>query len=318
MECSSPLELCGASNNSLTLLRDQNGGVLRHKKLPLPLFCGETSSMVLANIKFGRSGKQSRRELEELVETYLAHLLRQGQLCTEYFFAWTDGILNAYVHIPSPNAHALRHHSSYGKKSLAEVKKVFGQNPEWKLLESGKGKWSSTWRRAPFLYLFTHAFDDEPPFSRGDNGKQIPAYLFSIPRLENIYSWQCSYREHDRVWLGSGALELPAYRQLADPSSELSEDGRDLCRQIEEITNIPTYYFLMRHWGRRQNEDARKCPGCGRSWRTEYTTEKRTCFWQFEFQCHSCRLVSHGGVSFDNERHAAIGEFKTANQKTKK
>jgi hypothetical protein len=82
------------------------------------------SDMVLANIKFGRSGKQSRRELEELVETYLAHLLRQGQLCTEFFFAWTDGVLNACVHIPSPNAHALRHHSSYGKKSLAEVKNL--------------------------------------------------------------------------------------------------------------------------------------------------------------------------------------------------
>jgi predicted nucleic acid-binding Zn ribbon protein len=275
--------------------------------------------MVLANVKFGRSGKQSKSELEDLVQTYLARLLHQGQLCTEYFYAWTDGILNAYVHIPGPNAHALRYHSNYGKETLAEVKKAFGKYPEWKLLEDGNRKWSSTWRRAPFLYLFTHAFDDEPPFSRGDNGKPVPSYLFSIPdrERENIYFWQHTYRHHDNIWLGSGTLEFPAYRELADPNSGLSKDGRDLCRQIEKVTRIPTYYFLMRYWGRRNNEDKRKCPGCGQPWRTKHATEKRTGFWQFAFQCHKCRLVSHCGDSLDDERHAAIGEFKIEKKKIK-
>ncbi len=55
----------------------------------------------------------------------------------------------------------------------------------------------------------------------------------------------------------SGAVEIPAYRQLADPNSLLSEDGRRLCREVESRTGIPTFYYLLRYWGRSKDDDER-------------------------------------------------------------
>lgn len=276
--------------------------------------------MILANVKFGRAGNQSKSELEDNVETYLGRLLHQGQMGSEYVFAWTDEVLTAFVQLVAPDAHALRHHSSYGKETLAELKKAFGRNPEWKILEDGNQEAVPTWRRAPFLYLFTHAFDDGPPVCRGYDRKPVPSYLIPLPyqERESVYFWQDNYRHHDSIWLGCGTLEIPAYRELADPNSDLAQHGRDLCQRIEKVTSIPTYYFLMRFWGRRKNEGNRKCPGCGRPWRTKHAGVKRADFWPFEFQCHKCRLISHRADCFDNERHAHIGEFRSTRKQGKK
>lgn len=276
--------------------------------------------MILANVKFACPTKALRSRVEKLVESYLPRLLHQGQIGSEYVYAWSGGVMNAYVQLVAPDAFAIRHHSDYGRETLAELTKAAGKAPAWTILDDEDRKWTATWRGAPFLYLFTNAFDDGPAFCRGDNGKPVPLYYFPIPyrERESIYFWQNNYQHHDHVWLDCGKLEIPAYRELADPTSELSEHGRDLCQQVEEATGIPACYFLMRYWGRRKNEDKRKCPGCGRPWRTEHATEKRTDFWQFAFQCHNkCRLVSHCGDTFDNERHALIGEFKITNGKTK-
>ena len=92
--------------------------------------------MILANVKFGRAGKQSKSDLENLVETYLSRLLHQGQLGSEYIFAWTDGVLTAYVQLVAPDAHARRYHSDFGMKTLAELRKAFGENPKWTILRT--------------------------------------------------------------------------------------------------------------------------------------------------------------------------------------
>lgn len=268
--------------------------------------------MILANVKFGRCGRNSRPGLEDLIQTYLSRLLHQGQLCTDYVYAWTSGVLNAYVHLAAPKAYAVRHHSDYGKETLSKVRQAFGKYPEWTLLADDARKRSPSWHHAPFLYLHTHAFDCSSPVRRGDDGTPLPSYLFSIPYQERemIYFWQDNYYHHEHVWLASGTLEIPAYRQLADPKSDLSQHGRQLCAEIEKVTRIPTYYYLTRYWGRRKWEDKRKCPGCGRAWRTEHPVDKRVNFWLFPFRCKKCRLVSHTADSFDDERHARVGEYR--------
>jgi predicted nucleic acid-binding Zn ribbon protein len=269
--------------------------------------------MILAKVTFGKYEKHKAAELEDLMETYLASLLHNGQICSDYFFAWTKGQMNAYVHLVGPNGYSRRYHSKWGKDNLKNLAEAFGQEPSWLILEDGAPKRNSTWRGAPFLYLFTHAFDEGPPIRRGDKGMPIPSYLFPIDKGQ-LYSWQRDYYYFDNIWIGSGALEMPAYRQLADPKSELSQEGRELCQAIERATGIPTYYFLMRYWGRREGEEKRRCPGCGRLWRSETplkqnSLEKRNTFWKFPFKCNKCRLVSHLADS-DDGRRASIGEYR--------
>jgi len=268
--------------------------------------------MELFNIRFGRRGGKDKCELEDIIETYLARLFRVGQIGREYFFSWKRGVLSAYVHVAGSTAHQLRYHSDYGKESLAKVKEAFGKDPVWIPLDDEAGKRPISWRGAPFLYLFTHAFDYKSPVCRGDNGDPVPLYLVpvSFADKESISTWQWKYVEHDNIWLGSGVLEIPAYRQLAEPSSELSEDGRQLCKVIEKATSIPTYYYLMRHSAKARGEEDRRCPGCGGKWRTNHPIDDCEKFCEFTFQCRKCRLVSHVGPSLDGERLAAIGDYR--------
>lgn len=266
--------------------------------------------MILANVAFGsRTGPKD--QWEDVAESYIATLFHSGQLCGEYFVTWTSGVLNAHVLLAGPHAHDLRYHSDWGKRELKKVVKAFGKRPVWRMLDDESRRRAASWKGAPFLYLFTHAFDWASPVCRGDGKGPIP--IFALPmtfeKKDGLYSWQRSYCDHDRIWLGSGALEIAAYRQLAGPESELSRDGRELCRGLEAATGIPTFYYLMRYWARKNGEGIRTCPGCGGLWRVR-SNVKRQHFWDFDFRCGKCRLVAHEGVSTDGGRHTRIGEFQ--------
>ncbi|MGA2983863.1 MAG: DUF2310 family Zn-ribbon-containing protein [Terriglobia bacterium] len=274
--------------------------------------------MILYKLIFGRVEKKNRRDAEDVAESYIGVLLHNGQACGEYFTVVREGNLIAYVNLQGIRAQSLEYHSKYGMKELKKVTDLFGKPPEWILVDDDAPKRDTTWTKARFLYLFTHMNDWESPLCRGDNGKRIP--LYRLPGThedrEAIYFWQRTYRKYDEIWVGCGELEIPVYKQLADPSSELSQKGRDICRGVEKVTGVPAYYFLMRYWGRRRGEDKRACPGCGRPWRSNHPVDHPRGWWQFAFQCPSCRLVSHIADSYDDERHAVIGEYKKQRERT--
>jgi predicted nucleic acid-binding Zn ribbon protein len=265
--------------------------------------------MILAKVTFGSTRGKNRNDLEDAIETYLASLFKGGQICGERFLTLTKGKLNAHVLLAAPAAMSVRFHTDWGKKNLTKVTNLFGEEPVWEILDDDLGKTSSKWKGAPFLYLFTTWVDWYSPLCRGDEKRPVP--LFSLPVSdqvkEDLYGWQKDYRDLDRVWMASGPVEMPAYRQLADPRSNLSEKGRGLCQEIENATGVPTFYYLMRYWGKAKGEDERVCSGCGEFWRTSVWEHERT-FREFHFKCESCRLVSHLGTSPDG-RHARIGEF---------
>jgi predicted nucleic acid-binding Zn ribbon protein len=266
--------------------------------------------MILAKLTFGRRRQALPEELEDIAEWYIASLFHSGQICGEYFVTWTKSILSAYVMLAGRGACALRYHSPNGREHLKKVEEAFGQKPQWKMLDDEARKPPPTWKGVPFLYLFTHAFDRTSPVCRGDDRGPVPVFLLpiSFEQKEWLRGWQHKYRLHDNIWLESGALEVPAYRQLADSDSALSREGRGLCREIEAATGVPTFYFLMRYWGRPKGEEERLCPGCGRRWKTATIEKEHRPFWEFDFRCEHCRLVSHRGVSTDGGRHTKIGE----------
>lgn len=270
--------------------------------------------MVLARVIFGRCGKHEPEDLKDLAEGYLASFHHSGQICGQFMgCVWTKGELNAHVWLSAPSAYARRYHSKWGIADLKKVREAFGQEPRWVIIsDDSAGKRAATWRKAPFLYLVTNSLDWEPPVYRGDNGQRVPSPVLPLSDEDRaaLYFWQGSYRDYDNIWLGSGTLEIPAYRELAEPDSELTKLGRELCRKIEKATHVPTYYYLDRYWGRTKGEEKRVCPSCGRKWRTKQPTETRDRFWQFEFQCGKCRLVSHLAVCSDDARHASIGEYR--------
>jgi predicted nucleic acid-binding Zn ribbon protein len=132
-------------------------------------------------------------------------------------------------------------------------------------------------------------------------------------RKNDLTSWQAEYVLYDRLWLNSGSLEIAAYKELTDPASQLSGEGRDICAEIEKNTGVPTYYFLMRYYSPSKGADDRPCPGCGKPWRVQQPQDAP--FHHWPFRCEHCRLVSTVGVDV-NKRLAKLGQWSPSTRKT--
>jgi predicted nucleic acid-binding Zn ribbon protein len=239
-------------------------------------------------------------------------LLRNGQICGDYLIAWHSGVLNAYTHVPQPDAWKDEYHSEYASAQLLKVVDKFQQNPHFEIIDDDVPNEFPSWEQSKFFYLFTHAFDDLSPVCCGDTGLSIPLYLLPVSEetRENLYRWADRYKRLDLLWLDSRALEIQAYRQMADPKSELATSGREYCAEIERATKKRTYFYLTRYWGRNTGEAVRLCPSCGKSWHKSVKVSEVKIFHEFQFRCERCRLVSHIAVSYDDERHARIGEYR--------
>ena len=269
----------------------------------------------LARITFGPDGGKSRNRdaLKDDAEGYLCALQKNGQILGDYLLAWSNANLVGYTYLARPDSLAVRHHSEWSQSALDSVVKAFDQSPKCEIIDDDVPKRFRSWKRSTSFYLFTHAFDDGmSPVRCGDTGDPIPLYLLPITQQlrHDLFSWSCEYKSHDRIYLNSGMLEIPAYKQLADPTSDLSVIGRELCADIECATETPTFYFVHRYWGRKVGEAVRACPDCGGKWHSSDSPEDGQPYHRFHFRCKRCRLVSHCADTFDDERHARIGEFK--------
>lgn len=251
---------------------------------------------------------RERRDLLDALEAYLAELWWNGQIHRDHLISRAP--LAAYVDLPRQGALSVQFHSAGGKKALARFEAQYGVTVSWNLLESRPLRRHRSWRSASSLYLFTHAFDTHAPLCVDGLDDAAPLYLLPITERArmDLQWWASDYRDHDRMWLSSGRLEMRAYRELADPTSVLCSRGRDLCRMIEKATRKPTYFYLQRYYAHHKGEQERPCPGCGGHWAVPRSNLADTRFSRIEFRCRRCRLVSPCGVSEEGERRARIGE----------
>jgi predicted nucleic acid-binding Zn ribbon protein len=271
-------------------------------------------NMIFYHISFGYYYKNDLEEATNTVDHYLAALARNGQIDKGYTIVpWQKQII-AYINAIGLEADLLRSHSEYGRKCLRGVEKFFKRTPVWDCNEDFPPKQKAIWKNASFLYLFTQDSQQGTPLYHGDNNDAIPLYRVPIAdnERENIYFWQQYYCECNNIWLENNKLTINVYRMLADPESELSKQGRELCLAVEKATGIPTYYYLIRFFGRKYEEEiVRKCPCCGNSWTVKQPQQqnyKSEQFGHFYFQCQHCRLVSHPASGNVNSRYAKIGE----------
>ena len=152
-------------------------------------------------------------------------------------------------------------------------------------------------RKRPFLVLFTTFLNTEPPLRCG--ACFGPVALYKVPATnkagnhQDVLWWQDTYQAMDWLFIGTGPGERFAHEQLSRFDSELSTDGRELARRLENKVRLPVYYYLSKHFGRSdQAERKRKCPSCGKAW-----LRKEPLYRIFDFQCQRCRLLSN--MAFD-------------------
>ena len=263
---------------------------------------------------------KARQRFEDLVENLIAPLLGNGQVCGDTHAYWSEDQFKVLCKCPRQDSLDVKYLSEGGKRSYAAVLKECRKRPTWRLLSDPVPRRGyASWRRSKSLYLFTTFLSDHPPVRSGRDGTPIPSYLLPLRDFskdhpsylkDELYGWASQYGTFDETWIASGALEIAAYRQLADPRSKFVREGRELAAKVEEATGLPTYSYLMRYYGRRRGERRRPCPGCGRPWARRLTDPKFQGLGGFDFRCDPCRLISRVAADDTNEQYAHIGEYR--------
>ncbi len=262
------------------------------------------------------SSRKARADVDDAARWYLGLLYKHGQMYGEPLLGWVRNRLQITLELAGPDAHLKRSHSKWGLEELAKLRAVCKTAPRWKRIActAVRRRPVLDWRKETALYLLTGCIEDASPVRAGSTGRHIPPYLLPLSdrELECLCGWASYYRAHDDIWIGSADLEIPAYKQLADPHSELSKDGRTVRQSIERATGLPTYYYLNRYFGRqdKRREDNRRCPGCGRRWRRKRKAAEFHGLGGFDFRCDHCRLISDAASDVSDERHAPIGECR--------
>ena len=274
----------------------------------------QEEQLVLAKIDFGIPKRRHANEADGVVEEFLAALMYNGQIASAYLIQVRPGYV-AYVQATDGKALEPDHLNPWGTKCNDKILSAFGHRPKFSLLEPSLKRKDLGWRSAKSLFLHTDMFKSGSPVGSPELRHVVPVYRLPLSYQQRDYlvRWTRNYRDHDSIWVGSGKLEIGAYREMADPRSELSREGREHCRTIETATGIPTYYYLFRYHGRLK-ETLRRCPLCGGAWWVR-SPKGLTRFSQFNFRCKPCRLVSNIASSIgddEDERLAVIGEPRRA------
>ncbi len=277
--------------------------------------------MLLARVSFTPHHDHEEAELVAVAEAYLGSMLKNGQICGDYVKGWSEGILLCYARLSHRDAAQHRYLSQWGQKHMAAATLQFGCEPEWEIIDDDVSVRVPTLKTADSVYLFTHAMTVDSPLRHGERGTPLP--LHHVPlndRLrENIFFWQRSFVRHDGLWLDGDALEFSAYQQLADPFSDLSKAGREVCREVEAAIGKPAYYYLVRHWGQSVPESQQPCPACGQPWLADDSPmPSREPFPKFHFRCVPCRIVSHCAVAFVRPEFAEVSQFQPAEPSAEK
>ena len=240
--------------------------------------------------------KPKEADVADAVYSLLGDWFKNGQILdNDWPVTYTKSNCRVVVSCPEKTSLSPRHANKYVLDSLAELRSHGLLKPELCVL--GRGVESPTADRCkqPGWYLLmTNYLTHESPLMCGEHYRPVPLYRVphtydADPSYWDIVCWEREWKCCDSLQMACGVGERFATRQIADPNSSLAVRGRDLCRRIEKLAGVPTYYYLYRGNGRGMSaEQKRPCPVCGKQW-----VLSEPLHGLIDFKCDKCRLVSN-------------------------
>jgi predicted nucleic acid-binding Zn ribbon protein len=147
-----------------------------------------------------------------------------------------------------------------------------------------------TCKKSGFYILITNYATIESPLTCGNCNKSIPLYRLPIYYdygYKPILSWESNYIACDRLQMNCCVGERWALNQMEEMNSQLSKQGLEICKKIEELTSIPTYYYLYNYKKYKGDQLSRPCPNCGKKWGLKERLHN-----VYDFKCDKCKIVS--------------------------
>ena len=144
--------------------------------------------------------------------------------------------------------------------------------------------------KSDFYILITNYATTESPLTCGNCNKSIP--LYRLPKYSDdgyrpILSWESNYKACDRLQMNCEIGEKWSLKQMEKENSQLTKQGLKICRNIENLTEIPTYYYLH-NWTKYKNDTLKRlCPSCNKKWGLKKQLHKF-----YNFKCDNCKFIS--------------------------
>jgi predicted nucleic acid-binding Zn ribbon protein len=250
--------------------------------------------MFTAQIKFPNNANADQGALVEESYWLLGVWYKNGQILSDHWpFATTSDGLMAHVLIPAVNALNNRFANRYVRDAIRRYQKLTSMRPEVVVLglhpESAPACACSN---RPGYVLFTNYLSTESPVRCSKCFRPVP--LYSLPPTHDeeyldILGWMADYKACDTLQMHCTVGERFGEKQLFNPDSALSKQGRNLCRILQAKVKQKVYYYLHKSRGRSLSEERKRpCPVCRRKWLLDSTWHNL-----FHFRCEYCRLVSN-------------------------
>jgi predicted nucleic acid-binding Zn ribbon protein len=240
-------------------------------------------------------------QVDTAINSLMDTLRYNGQvLGREFPVVIDDGIFRVRVVCPEKESLHSRYNSPQVNQCYEQLTRACLLTPKIKILgvdlnsDSVAESFSPSWQ-----VLYTTYVHSCSPLRSGDTLLPIPLYQTGATTDDDykaIIKWQTEWQAFDEIQM---AIKSPtavsmALAEIGDVDSELFVRGRGLCRHIETITEVPTYYYQYRVGGEsKAAELARRCPSCGGEWRVPEALHGL-----FHFKCDRCRIVSNMSWNF--------------------
>lgn len=242
-------------------------------------------------LDLSKTGYQA--EIAEHLESLISCLYDSRQItngdCTVVHAANT---LRVSVTCPEMDALDAKNSTAYGKHRLEKIEEVLQMPVQFIPTGNDPRYLPYSDQEKPSFYVLY--FAGYSPLIHGDSGDLIPLYKIPFTYHDeacynDILFWSNNYERIYGLWFNGAVGEQFARRQMQDPNSALSRQGRAVCQRIEELTGVPTYYFLFNYRRRTRQQDLDwKCPLCGKAWLIEGAAPSDF----IAFRCAESRLVS--------------------------
>lgn len=226
-------------------------------------------------------------QFESLLLDYISALHRNGQILGDWNILEAEKGPELFCIVPAEDALNPANSNQYGQLAWRCLQDVSVKPPQHTFLGKLILAEQATTVTEPSGYMvYANLLENVPPVVCVDDGLRVP--LYRLPYYLNqqehaaILAWEHVYKACDMLDLQSGVGEDFGHSQLCDLESPLSQEGLDICRDLEAKTGKPWFYYLDTYPNK-----VEACPGCKGSWQLDKAFANR-----FDLKCHTCRLVS--------------------------
>ena len=260
---------------------------------PIPTTFG--AEMYVQKIAINIASDADRDALMDEWETLMAHYRNNAQIqgkhhtITQYL---THNTLECMAHTLEIDSLHRKFNNAYVNQQMDALERLCLSKLTFETLGKTRSDYQSacTCAQPDFYILFTHFITIASPLTCGSCFKTVP--LYRLPPYNghdyyDVFSWETHYQACDTLQMGCVVGERWATNQMQQITSTLSKQGLAICQHIEELTGIPTFYFLYNRSRFKGDERQKPCPSCQQQW---FLASPLNGF--YDLKCDTCQIIS--------------------------